>query len=369
MADATRSRVAGVFLVEPFDHGTGTVLGSQIRKQTLAIVCRNLATLLYSGVPVVRALEVAGRKGGDSLCREVFTDLAQQVRAGEELSDGMARHGSRFPELVIDMVRLSEHSGALPEVLEHLAEHFDNIVALRRRFISQITWPVIQFVAATLVVSLVIFVLVLLPGGEAVSEITFGLRGVGGAITFLAIVYGTLVMMVGGYLAASSIVASRQIVDRIALSVPVVGKCQRAFAIARFSWAFYLTQQTGMSIRQSLQATFQATGNGAFQAKCESVCQSIEAGDSLTVSLADTGLFPQDFVEMVDVGETSGTVPEQLHRLSPRFREEAERAMSLLCGAIAWAVWSVVAMFIVFFVFRFFLWYVGQINQALEGLQ
>ena len=171
-------------LAESNVRGTETVLGSQIRKQALAVVCRNLATMLYSGVPVARALQVAGRKGGDSLCREVFTDIAEQVRAGEELSDGMARHGRRFPELVIDMVRLSEHSGALPEVLEHLAEHFDNIVALRRKFLSQITWPVIQFVAATGVVSLVIFVLGMLPGGEAVSEITFGLRGAGGAITF-----------------------------------------------------------------------------------------------------------------------------------------------------------------------------------------
>ena len=173
-------------LAESNVRGPETVLGSQIRKQALAVVCRNLATMLYSGVPVARALQVAGRKGGDSLCREVFTDIAEQVRAGEELSDGMARHGRRFPELVIDMVRLSEHSGALPEVLEHLAEHFDNIVALRRKFLSQITWPVIQFVAATGVVSLVIFVLGMLPGGEAVSEITFGLRGAGGAITFLA---------------------------------------------------------------------------------------------------------------------------------------------------------------------------------------
>ena len=61
-------------------------------------------------------------------------------------------------------------------------------------------------------------------------------------------------------------------------------------------------------------------------------------------------------------------VPEQLHRLSPRFREEAERALSLLCNAIAWAVWGIVAAFILFFVFRFFLWYVEQINQALEGI-
>ena len=345
------------------------MLRSQIRKTALAIACRNLATMLYSGVPVVRALEVAGRKVRDERCRTAFADLSQQVRQGEEISDAMASQGRNFPSLVIDMVRLSEHSGALPEVLEHLADHFDNSVALRRQFVSQITWPVIQFVIATGVVSLVILVLGMLPGGEAVSEITFGLRGPGGAITFLAIVYGTLVLLTGGYVFASQVVAARQIVDRLALALPVVGNCQRNFAIARFSWAFFLTQQTGMSIRQSLQATFQATGNGAFQAKCESVCQSIEMGDSLTVALADTGLFPEDFIEMVHVGETSGTVPEQLQRLSPRFREQAERSMRVLCNAIAWAVWGVVATFIVFFVFRFFMWYVDQINNALEGIQ
>ena len=92
-------------------------------------------------------------------------------------------------------------------------------------------------------------------------------------------------------------------------------------------------------------------------------------GDSLTVALADTGLFPEDFIEMVHVGETSGTVPEQLQRLSPRFREQAERSLRVLCNAIAWAVWGVVATFIVFFVFRFFMWYVDQINSALEGIQ
>ena len=345
------------------------MLRSQIRKTALAIACRNLATMLYSGVPVVRALEVAGRKVRDERCRNAFADLSRLVRQGEEISEAMARQGRSFPPLVIDMVRLSEHSGALPEVLEHLADHYDNTVALRRRFISQITWPALQFVLATGVVSLVILVLGMLPGGELVSEITFGLRGPGGAITFLAFVYGTLILLVGGYLFASRVVAARQIVDRLALALPVVGSCQRAFAIARFSWAFYLTQQTGMSIRQSLKATFQATGNGAFQAKCESVCQSIEAGDSLTVALADTGLFPEDFIEMVHVGETSGTVPEQLERLSPRFREQAERSLRLLCNAIAWAVWGVVATFIVFFVFRFFMWYVNQINSVLEGIQ
>ncbi len=344
------------------------MIGRQIRTAALATVCRKLSTMLYGGVPVVKALQTVTRKGGDPRCQAVLADVADRVREGDEISEAMSRHTGRFPEMMIEMIRLSEHSGALPEVLEHLADHFDNTLKLRRRFLSQITWPVIQFVAATGVLSLVIFVLGMLPGGEAVSGITFGLRGPGGAVTFLGCVYGTLVVLAGAYLFARSVVTSQQIIDRVTLAIPIVGGCQKAFAIARFSWAFYLTQQTGMPIRRSLQATFRATGNGAFQAKCESVCVSIESGDSLTVALADTGLFPSDFIEMVDVGETSGTVPEQLHRLSPRFREQAERALGLLCGAIAWVVWCVVAMFILFFVIRFFMWYVELLNSGLEGI-
>ena len=77
-----------------------------------------------------------------------------------------------------------------------------------------------------------------------VSEITFGLRGPTGAVMFLVGVYGVLGLLVGGYWFASSVMSARQIVDRFTLALPVVGRCQRAFAIAHFSWAFYLAQET-----------------------------------------------------------------------------------------------------------------------------
>lgn len=344
------------------------MLGPQIRKSALAVVCRSLATLLHSGVPVIRALEVAGRKSRDPRCERALADMSELVRQGEEISEAMSAQVGRFPTLMIDMVRMSEHSGALPEVLEHLAEHFENTVRLRRQFLSQITWPVVQFVIATLVIALLIVVLGMIPGGEALAEVTFGLRGVGGAIAWLAIVYGIVGLLAGGYLLAARTIAARRVLDRFLLGIPVVGSCQRAFAISRFSWAYYLTQQTGMPMRQSLTASFRATGNGAFVAATEMVCRSIEAGESLYEALADIGLFPEEFLEIVHVGETSGTVPEQLHRLSPDFQEQARRSLSRMCGAFAWVIWATVAGFIVFFVIRFFSWYVDQINKALEGI-
>ena len=97
------------------------------------------------------------------------------------------------------------------------------------------------------------------------------------------------------------------------------------------------------------------------------ILESIESGETLTVALAESGLFPDEFIEMVDVGETSGTVPEALHRLSPQFEEQARRSLKTLTAALGMLVWLTVAGFIVFFIFRFVLWYVGMITDAVQG--
>ena len=141
----------------------------------------------------------------------------------------------------------------------------------------------------------------------------------------------------------------------------------RSFAIARFSWSFYLTQQSGMPVTRSLKGSLKATGNGAFVAQTPFITSAVMEGSSLTDSLAESRLFTEEFIEMVSVAEESGTVPEALHRLSPQFEEDARRAMKTLTRMISAVVWLLVAGFIIFFVFRFMLWYVGQINNALEG--
>jgi type IV pilus assembly protein PilC len=148
----------------------------------------------------------------------------------------------------------------------------------------------------------------------------------------------------------------------------VLGDCLRSFAIARFSWAFYLTQQAGMRINPSLAASLRATSNGAFAGAIPEVCARIEAGDDLTTALTATQLFTEDFLQMVQVGETSGTVPEMLERLSPQFEDQARRSLAALAAALGWLVWLIVAGFIIFIIFRVFSWYMGLLNDALKGI-
>jgi len=138
----------------------------------------------------------------------------------------------------------------------------------------------------------------------------------------------------------------------------------QAFAVARFSWAFALTQQSGMSIKPSIETSMKATANGAFLKTTGQVWTDLQNGDFLGDALKKTNLFPEEFVETVQVAENTGTVPEQLARLSPQFEEDARRKLSMLATTLGWVVWCCVAVFIIVLIFRVAQIYLGALEQA-----
>src|SRR5260221_7235014 len=127
------------------------------------------------------------------------------------------QHGY-FPELMTDMVSVGEHSGALPEVLDGLADHYENILRLRRMLIAMITWPAIQLVAAILVVALVIFILGVVadaggPGSKPVDMLGLGLFGTTGALKWLAMSFGSIFAVFGGYWLVSNVFRRKRFLD------------------------------------------------------------------------------------------------------------------------------------------------------------
>ncbi len=344
---------------------------ARIPLKTLARLCRNLSTLLHSGVDIKDALRLVSDKTGDSYCKAVLTEISEAIQRGNELSESMRAYGEYFPELVVNMVEMGEQTGQLPEVLAHLADHYDKVLELRRSFLRSIAWPAFQFFAAIGVIALLILVLGIIAdvrGTKPLDVLGLGLIGPSGAVKWLAYNFGTLSLLFVVYQLVNRSLAAKQVFDSFVLRIPVLGDCVQSFAIARFSWAFYLTQQTGMPMNRSLELSLQATANGAYMAAIPQMTQLVEAGEELSDAMAATGLFPADYVHMVKVGETAGTVPEQLHRLSPQFEERARRSLQTMAAALGWAIWSLVAAFIIFFVLRVMLWYVGMLNEALRGI-
>lgn len=343
---------------------------SALRLKTLAHVCRSLSTMLESGIAVRQVFTLAAKKNSDSQARDALNDVSQRIAEGEEISTAMRRQDGTFPELMTDMIEMSETSGALPEVLTHLADHYENNLQLRRSFLQQISWPMFQLVAAVFVIALLILVLGMIgggPNGPKLDSLVFGLTGVSGAIIWLTCTLGSAVLAWIGYQVAVRMFSAKKFLDPFWLRVPVLGTCLRSFAIARFSWAYYLTQQTGMTVDRSLTASLKATNNGAFQNATPELIGRIHEGEDFSTAIAACGLFPEDYVHMVAVAESSGTVPEALHRLSPQFDDQARRSLKTLTAALSWLIWLLVATFIVFFIFRFFMWYAGMINDAVKA--
>jgi type IV pilus assembly protein PilC len=153
-------------------------------------------------------------------------------------------------------------------------------------------------------------------------------------------------------------------VDGFLLSTPIVGRCLRALALGRFCLALRLTLETGMPIARALRLSFHAADNAAFTARLDKATSSVKRGDDLTVALATTGLFPEDFQHILAVGEESGRLTDVLRQQAEHYHEEAGRRMTALTVALTVLVWLMVAGFIIAAVFRIFLAYIDLINQV-----
>ena len=318
--------------------------------------------MLESGIQIRKAIGIASKKAMHGPTKKVLREVSDAIQGGSDISQALKEHGKFFPTLFVEMVSRAEETGSLPEVLKHLAEHYDANIRMKKELIGSLIWPVFQLVAAIFVIAILIMVLGLIGGDNAISNIVFGLKGPTGAVIWLTGTFGTFAAMFAVWLMIQKAAQAKAIVDPLLLMVPVLGRCMRSFAIARFSWSYYLTQQTGMPVNRSLQGSLKATGNGAFVAQTPFITSAVMEGSSLTESLAQSRLFTEEFLEMVSVAEESGTVPEALHRLSPHFEEDARRALKILTSAISVVVWLFVAGFIIFFVFKVVLTYIGMIT-------
>lgn len=348
------------------------MFGSRIRLKSLAVVCRTLSTMLHSGVDIKKAFRIAADKSSDPRVREALSSVQLAIRQGEDVSTAMRATGA-FPELMIDMIDVAEQTGALPEVLDGLSRHYENNVRLRKEFLRGIAFPVFQLTAAIFVIALVILILGFIAefqnrSEEEVDVLGWGLVGVDGVVIWFTYTFGTALALFVGYQMLRRSLQGQQFLDPLLMRIPVLGHCMRSFAMARFSWAFALTQQSGMPIQHSLSSSLRATSNGAFVGATPQICGDVMEGDFLGDALARSKLFPREFLEIVRVAETSGTVPEALERLSPQFEEDARRSLQALTATMSWLVWLLVAAFIIFVVFSLFMFYVGALNDALRNV-
>jgi type IV pilus assembly protein PilC len=265
----------------------------------------------------------------------------------------------------VSLLRVGERTGMLPEVSADLEKYYSRQQSLKQKFLAQITWPVIQFFLAVLVLTVVIWVMGFLakpePGQKPFDPLGLGLRGAEGAMIFLGVVFGTLAGI------TTLVVLGRQRIkggkfDAWLLGLPAIGPCLRVLAMSRFCLAFSLTSEAGMVVHRALRLSMRATGNNAFVAASGKAEEAVRSGDEITVALGRTRLFPEEFLHIVAVGEESGSVPEVLRKQAEHYDDEAGRRLKTLANLAGAATWLLVAILIIIAIFRIFLTYISALG-------
>jgi type II secretory pathway component PulF len=345
----------------------------QLPLSSLIEFCRVLRHNLAAGLTLRHVFQQQARRGPLAV-RPVAARIAGEIEAGNSLEDALEQEKDYFPPIFVSLATVGEHTGNLPEVLADLEKYFLLQQRLQRQFISQIAWPMFQFIVAPFIIAGMIFFLAILstpgPGGKTWDPLGFGYTGTNGALLFLIHFFGTFAALIALYFVITRTLRQQAAVHDVLLRLPVLGPTMRAVALMRFCMALRLTMETGMSIVKAIRLSMKATGNEAIAARAEIAVESLRSGDDLTVALSKCGVFPLDFLDIMANAEEGGRVPEVMHHQADYYEDEARRRMTILTRVASWGVYVGVAAMIIFMIFRIAgsIWGGGGIyDQILQG--
>ncbi len=334
-------------------------------------LCRSMRYSLASGLTLRDVMDLLATNGPPRL-RPVAAQISKELKAGWSLQDAIGKQAHVFPPLFLALVTVGEESGNLPEVLTELEKYYRVQQKLRREFIDQISWPVIQLCMAIFVIAGLIwalaFVKSLNPGSEATDDpLGLGLVGTKGALTFLGIVFGSIAALIIGFLVLRRLLRRRAIVEKLLLRLPAYGACIRAIALTRFCVALHLMLETSMSVRKTLKLALMATDNLAFSSTQGKVESALSRGETITSALSSCNVFPSHFLGVIAVAEESGRLPEVLRNQAEEYDEEARRRLTVVNKIFSYVIWIGIAVFLAFAIFSIFQEvYVKQIMNRLD---
>ncbi|HEY8346219.1 MAG TPA: type II secretion system F family protein [Symbiobacteriaceae bacterium] len=302
----------------------------------LAAFYRQLATMVKSGLPVVTALEVLSSQERGRI-REVAAAVNGQILRGSSLADAMANMGPAFPPVQIELIRSGEMSGYLDKVLERLAVIEEKELSLRSRVRSATLYPMVVFLVACGV--LAFMMLVVLPTFMGIFEelnaelpmITRMVMAVVGAIRrWWMLVLLLIVALVIGYRRWVATPQGRRAVDSLKLRVPVFGALHSQLLLGSMARNISMLLSSGLTLIPVLQATARVMGNSVFRRALTEVSQGVTQGATLADSMRWTGVIPDFFVEMVQVGERTGALDEVLNKVAEHYDRQVEEMVSNL---------------------------------------
>ena len=314
----------------------------RVKAEDVALVSRQLATMLRAGMPLVRAFDIVASGARTAALAAVVQGVRSEVAAGSSLSRALAKYPAQFSSLYCHLVAAGEQSGTLDAMLARIAADQERAEAIKRKVKKALTYPSLVVVSAVVVCAILLIHVV--PQFESVfasagADLPAFTRFVIRCSELLqawwwAALLALAAAVVGFVVAKRRSPAFRAALDRIALRTPVVGRILQQAAVARYARTLGTTIAAGVPLVDALGAVAESAGNVVFKAAILGVREDVATGRTVSESMRDQGPFPNMVVQMVAVGEESGSLDAMLAKVAEQFEAQTADAVDGLTTLI-----------------------------------
>jgi type IV pilus assembly protein PilC len=315
--------------------------GGSVKLKDIAVMSRQFATMISSGLSLMRSLNILAEQTPNKKLAEVLGEVRNSVENGNSLSAALGEFPQVFPPLMVNMVRAGEVGGFLDGVLLRIASNYEDEVRLKGKIKSAMTYPVVVFVMALLAVTgMLLFIVPIF--AAMFKGLGADLPAPTQMLVDLSHILKTFFPFILVALIAFAIVWKRvkhreevhNVLDPLKLKIPVFGPLFQKIALSRFTRNFGTMLHAGVPILQSLDIVADTSGNVVVARAVRDVQESVRNGESLTEPLTHHAIFPPMVVQMLAVGEDTGALDAMLEKISEFYDQEVESTTESLTALI-----------------------------------
>jgi type IV pilus assembly protein PilC len=313
----------------------------RVSVKEMAYMMRQFSNMISAGIPIVRCLSILIDTMKNPKLKEAMQDVYKRVKEGEPISKSLAVHPKVFPSIMINMIEAGEVGGVLDDVLNRLAVHLEKEDKLNGKIRSAMTYPLVVMVIAVIAIFVVLifvmpnFVKLFKDMNISLPLPTKILLGVSQfANDHVLLVLGGVIAIGIGIKAALANKKIRFVLDKYILTVPVVGVLLQKAAVARFTRTLGTLLKSGVSLLVALDVVKRTMGNLMMIDKLNSVQINVKEGMSLSKTLSSAGIFNSMVVQMVSVGEESGSLDSMLEKVADFYENDVDNMVNNLSSLL-----------------------------------
>ena len=319
----------------------GGWLGPKVEHVDILLFSRQIYTLMKAGVPIMRALTGLQESSANPAMKGVLQDIRESLDSGRELSVSLARHPKVFVPFYLSMVRIGELTGRLEEIFLRLFDHMEFERFMREQVKSALRYP--SFVIMAMLAAMFVVNIWVIPAFAQVykgfnSELPLMTKILIGFSDFMVawwhVLLGAMAAAGAGFKSWIGTRAGRYQWDKIKLRIPIAGKIVRKATLARFARSFALASRSGVPIIQALTTVAQTVDNDYLAEKIENMRDSVERGESILRAAITAAVFTPVVLQMIAVGEESGSLDEMMQEIAEMYQNEVEYELKTLSQQI-----------------------------------